>query len=425
MYDNYSAQDDLSPAKIKVFGVGGCGGNAVNRMITNGMQGVDFWVMNTDLQVLKLSKAQEDHRIQLGATLTHGLGAGGNPAVGENAAKESKERITEAVSGSDMVFITAGMGGGSGTGASPIVAKIAKDSGALTIAVVTKPFSFEGTRKMKFANEGLSKLKEEVDAIIVVPNERLLQVAGSKATLIDAFSLADEVLTRGVQGISDIVALPGVVNVDFADVQAIMKNSGTALMGIGIQSGEGRAVQAANAAINSPLIESSLKGATGVIVNVTGGPDMTLHEINAASQVIQKEIAEDANFTFGAVINDNVMNGSEIQVTVIATGFDLKPNVSEQDKAIKSLDINAIFSGKNLTTPQPSVNTANVQPAQTTNSIPVNSGLNAGNVSNSTPNTNASANNIGANTLPPNTTRNSVNSNEINLLDIPEFLQKP
>lgn len=425
MYDNFSAQDDLSPAKIKVFGVGGCGGNAVNRMITNGMQGVDFWVMNTDLQVLKLSKAQEDHRIQLGATLTHGLGAGGNPAVGENAAKESKERITEAVSGSDMVFITAGMGGGSGTGASPIVAKIAKDSGALTIAVVTKPFSFEGTRKMKFANEGLSKLKEEVDAIIVVPNERLLQVAGSKATLIDAFSLADEVLTRGVQGISDIVALPGVVNVDFADVQAIMKNSGTALMGIGIQSGEGRAVQAANAAINSPLIESSLKGATGVIVNVTGGPDMTLHEINAASQVIQKEIAEDANFTFGAVINDNVMNGSEIQVTVIATGFDLKPNVSEQDKAIKSLDINAIFSGKNLTTPQPSVNTANVQPAQTTNSIPVNSGLNAGNVSNSTPNTNASANNIGANTLPPNTTRNSVNSNEINLLDIPEFLQKP
>lgn len=425
MYDNFSAQDDLSPAKIKVFGVGGCGGNAVNRMITNGMQGVDFWVMNTDLQVLKLSKAQEDHRIQLGASLTHGLGAGGNPAVGENAAKESKERITEAVSGSDMVFITAGMGGGSGTGASPIVAKIAKDSGALTIAVVTKPFSFEGTRKMKFANEGLSKLKEEVDAIIVVPNERLLQVAGSKATLIDAFSLADEVLTRGVQGISDIVALPGVVNVDFADVQAIMKNSGTALMGIGIQSGEGRAVQAANAAINSPLIESSLKGATGVIVNVTGGPDMTLHEINAASQVIQKEIAEDANFTFGAVINENVMNGSEIQVTVIATGFDLKPNVSEQDKAIKSLDINAIFSGKNLTTPQPSVNTANVQPAQTTNSIPVNSGLNAGNVSNSTPNTNASANNIGANTLPPNTTRNSSNSNEINLLDIPEFLQKP
>ncbi|MGN0014785.1 MAG: cell division protein FtsZ [Candidatus Gastranaerophilaceae bacterium] len=425
MYDNFSAQDDLSPAKIKVFGVGGCGGNAVNRMITNGMQGVDFWVMNTDLQVLKLSKAQEDHRIQLGASLTHGLGAGGNPAVGENAAKESKERITEAVSGSDMVFITAGMGGGSGTGASPIVAKIAKDSGALTIAVVTKPFSFEGTRKMKFANEGLSKLKEEVDAIIVVPNERLLQVAGSKATLIDAFSLADEVLTRGVQGISDIVALPGVVNVDFADVQAIMKNSGTALMGIGIQSGEGRAVQAANASINSPLIESSLKGATGVIVNVTGGPDMTLHEINAASQVIQKEIAEDANFTFGAVINENVMNGSEIQVTVIATGFDLKPNVSEQDKAIKSLDINAIFSGKNLTTPQPSVNTANVQPAQTTNSIPVNSGLNAGNVSNSTPNTNASANNIGANTLPPNTTRNSSNSNEINLLDIPEFLQKP
>lgn len=412
MYDNYLAQDDVSPAKIKVFGVGGCGGNAVNRMITNGMQNVDFWVMNTDLQVLKLSKTQEDHRIQLGASLTHGLGAGGNPAVGENAAKESKDKITEAVNGADMVFITAGMGGGSGTGASPIVAKIAKDSGALTIAVVTKPFSFEGTRKMKFANEGLSKLKEEVDAIIVVPNERLLQVAGSKATLIDAFSLADEVLTRGVQGISDIVALPGVVNVDFADVQAIMKNSGTALMGIGIQSGEGRAVQAANAAINSPLIESSLKGATGVIVNVTGGPDMTLHEINAASQVIQKEIAEDANFTFGAVINENVMNGSEIQVTVIATGFDLKPNMSEQDKAIKSLDINAIFSGKNIN-PQPApVNNPAVQPAPQQNSAPLN-----------TPNQAPVKNtNLGANGLASN---NKTNSGDVNLLDIPEFLQKP
>ncbi len=430
MYDNYTAQEELSPAKIKVFGVGGCGGNAVNRMITNGMQGVDFWVMNTDLQVLKLSKTSEDHRIQLGANLTHGLGAGGNPAVGENAAKESKERITEAVTGADMVFITAGMGGGSGTGASPIVAKIAKDSGALTIAVVTKPFSFEGTRKMRFANEGLSKLKEEVDAIIVVPNERLLQVAGSKATLIDAFSLADEVLTRGVQGISDIVALPGVVNVDFADVQAIMKNSGTALMGIGIQSGEGRAVQAANAAINSPLIESSLKGATGVIVNVTGGPDMTLHEINAASQVIQKEIAEDANFTFGAVINENVMNGSEIQVTVIATGFDLKPNETEQEKAIRSLDINAIFSGKNLASPQVTPQVNNVQPAPMPNpansNMQPNSGSNSVNNNNPNPiqNNNTSANNLGAHGLTGNS-KNTSKSNEVNLLDIPEFLQKP
>jgi cell division protein FtsZ len=300
--------------------------------------------MNTDKQVLDLSKTPADHRVQLGPNLSGGLGAGGNPSLGEQAAKESQEQITQAVEGADMVFITAGMGGGTGTGASPTIAQIAKDSGALTIAVVTKPFSFEGKRKMNFAVEGYNKLKEEVDAIIVVPNEKLLEVAGNKATLIDAFTLADEVLTRGVQGISDIVALPGVVNVDFADVKAIMKNSGTALMGIGVMSGEGRAVQAANAAINSPLIESSLKGASGVIVNVTGGPDMTLFEINAASQVIQKEIADDANFTFGAVINENVMNSSEIQVTVIATGFDMKP--AETQKPAEKLNVSDFFSGK-------------------------------------------------------------------------------
>lgn len=407
MYDEYSMQNGLNPAKIKVIGVGGGGGNAVNRMIQSGMQGVDFWVMNTDLQVLRLSKTADDHRVQLGETLTNGLGAGGNPAIGEKAAQESQERITEAVSGADMVFITAGMGGGSGTGASPIVAKIAKDSGALTIAVVTKPFPFEGKKKMNHANEGLKKLKEEVDAIIVVPNERLLDVAGNKATLMDAFALADEVLTRGVQGISDIVALPGVVNVDFADVKAIMKNSGTALMGIGIQSGEGRAVQAANAAISSPLIESSLKGASGVIVNVTGGPDMTLHEINAASQVIQKEIAEDADFTFGAVINEGMMNSSEIQVTVIATGFDLKPNISEQEKnSSKFADLNSLLSGKTISAPLPN-NSSNSAPAQSV-SKPVQSA--------------AQTQDIAKN----NTTVNTGNSkSEINLLDIPDFLQGP
>lgn len=414
MYDEYSMQNGINPARIKVIGVGGGGGNAVNRMIQSGMQGVDFWVMNTDLQVLRLSKAADDHRIQLGETLTNGLGAGGNPAVGEKAAQESQDHITEAVSGADMVFITAGMGGGSGTGASPIVAKIAKDSGALTIAVVTKPFPFEGRKKMNNANEGLKKLKEEVDAIIVVPNERLLEVAGNKATLMDAFALADEVLRRGVQGISDIVALPGVVNVDFADVKAIMKNSGTALMGIGIQSGEGRAVQAANAAISSPLIESSLKGATGVIVNVTGGNDMTLNEINAASQVIQKEISEDADFTFGAVINDDMMNSSEIQVTVIATGFDLKPNVSEKEKnSSKITDLNSLLSGKTISTSIPSTNNIHTQQPSNTPSQNIKP-------------TQPIAQETVKSTPVQNTNKTtSANKGEFDILDIPDFLQRP
>lgn len=415
MYDEYSMQNGINPARIKVIGVGGGGGNAVNRMIQSGMQGVDFWVMNTDLQVLRLSKAADDHRIQLGETLTNGLGAGGNPAVGEKAAQESQDHITEAVSGADMVFITAGMGGGSGTGASPIVAKIAKDSGALTIAVVTKPFPFEGRKKMNNANEGLKKLKEEVDAIIVVPNERLLEVAGNKATLMDAFALADEVLRRGVQGISDIVALPGVVNVDFADVKAIMKNSGTALMGIGIQSGEGRAVQAANAAISSPLIESSLKGATGVIVNVTGGNDMTLNEINAASQVIQKEISEDADFTFGAVINDDMMNSSEIQVTVIATGFDLKPNVSEKEKnSAKITDLNSLLSGKTISTSIPSASVHTQQPSSTPSQAVKPAQPTAQETVKNTPVQNANTNKT-----------TSANKGEFDILDIPDFLQRP
>lgn len=409
MYDDYSNQSGLSPAKIKVIGVGGGGGNAVNRMIAGGMRGVDFWVMNTDLQVLKLSAADESHRIQLGASLTNGLGAGGNPSVGERAAEESQERIAEAVKGADMVFITAGMGGGSGTGASPIVAKIARDSGALTIAVVTKPFPFEGRRKMSFANEGLSKLKEAVDAIIVIPNERLLEVVDKRATLRDAFGVADEVLTRGVQGISDIVAVPGVINVDFADVKAVMANSGSALMGIGVMSGEGRAVQAAEAAISSQLLESSIKGASGVIVNVTGGPDMTLHEINAAAEVIQREIADDANFTFGAVINENMMNTSEIQVTVIATGFDLKPNLSEKEKAMQKLDINAIFSGKTISVPVNNAQSSNVNPSIN------NSGFNMNQASvdsrvNNTVQQNSHVSNDGV---------------DITKLDIPEFLQKP
>lgn len=437
MYENYK-DDDLSPAVIKVIGVGGGGGNAVNRMITTGMQRVDFWVMNTDLQVLKLSKTEPDHRVQLGANLTNGLGAGGNPAIGEKAAEESEDEITAALDGADMVFITAGMGGGSGTGASPVVAKIAKDSGALTIAVVTKPFSFEGKRKMNFANEGLSKLKAEVDAIIVVPNEKLLEVAGPKATLVDAFSLADEVLMRGVQGISDIVALPGVVNVDFADVKAIMEDSGTALMGIGIQSGEGRAVQAATAAINSPLIESSLKGATGVIVNVTGGPDMTLSEINAASQVIQKEIADDASFTFGAVINEDVMSQGEIQVTVIATGVESRANNVEKDKGIKSLDINAIFGGSRVNQGGPSLiqGNANAVPANNQaqnvapapmqgNGIQGNGIQGNGMQGNGMQGNGMQGNGMQGNGLQGNAPRPRTGEIDLTRLDIPDFLQKP
>ena len=393
MYDN-----GLNPAKIKVIGVGGGGGNAVNRMVDAGMQGVDFLVMNTDLQVLNLSRVNEDSRIQLGESLTKGLGAGGNPSVGEKAAQESQERITESVRDTDMVFITAGMGGGSGTGASPIIAKIAKDSGALTIAVVTKPFGFEGKKKMNFANEGLNKLKESVDAIIVIPNERLLDIIDKKVPLNDAFSIADEVLKRGVQGISDIVAVPGLINVDFADIRSVMLNSGTALMGIGISSGEGRAVQAAEDAINSKLLESSIKGASAVIVNITGGSDLTLHEVNAAAEVIQKEISDDADFKLGAVINENMMHTSEIQITVIATGFDMKPTVPDKEKTISNLDITKFFSGSSNT----SSNTT-----QSVNTVSENTQMN----------NNTSVNN--------NSSSNSSFSSNSNSLDIPGFLQRP
>ncbi len=348
MYDDDSLADGINPAKIVVVGVGGGGGNAVHRMISGGMKSAEFWVMNTDLQALKKSSANEDHKIQLGAALTSGLGAGGNPSVGERAAEENQDEISEVVKDADMVFITTGMGGGTGTGAAPVIAKIAKDSGALTIAVVTKPFKMEGRKKMKFADEGLAKLKECVDSIIVIPNERLLEVVDKRATLTDAFVMADEILKRGIQGISDIIALPGMMNVDFADIKAVMTNSGTAIMGIGVQSGEGRAVQAAEAAISSPLIESSIEGANGVIVNITGGADMTLHEVNAAAELIQDKISEDASFKIGAVINESMMNTSEIQITVIATGFDLQFNQAQAETVRKPLDVSAFFSGKTI-----------------------------------------------------------------------------
>ncbi|MCR5262213.1 MAG: cell division protein FtsZ [Candidatus Gastranaerophilales bacterium] len=403
MYNDYSEQLE-NTAKIKVIGVGGGGGNAVNRMIESGVSGIDFWAMNTDMQVLKLSQVEENKRIQLGAQLTGGLGAGGNPTIGEKAALESNKQIEDAVKGSDMVFITAGMGGGSGTGASPIVAKIAKDSGALTIAVVTKPFNMEGRKKMNFANEGISKLRAAVDAIVVIPNENLLELVDKRATLKDAFSLADEVLKRGVQGISDIITVPGLINVDFADVRAVMQDSGTALMGIGVMSGDGRAVQAAEAAISSSLLESSIKGATGVIVNITGGPDLALHEVNAAAEVIQKQISDEASFTLGAVINEDMMNTNEIQVTVIATGFDSKQNKEDKDKKPGFVDINKILSGKSIS----SSGSENITPVQN-NSEPV-----------------QKAPQQEQPKFVSNQQQNVQKSNDpFTTLDIPDFLQKP
>ena len=312
----------LNPANIKVIGVGGGGGNAVNRMIQSGLAGVDFWAMNTDVQVLEMSSAP--NKIRLGTKLTNGLGAGGDPSKGEKAAEETKDEIMKALDGADMVFITAGMGGGTGTGAAPIVAKTAKELGALTIGVVTKPFDFEGKRRANQALQGLENLKETVDALIVIPNQKLIEVVERRTTLKEAFQVVDEVLLRGVQGISDIITVPGLINVDFADVKAVMQSSGSALMGIGRASGEGRAIEAARFAINSPLLETSINGASGIILNVTGGPDMGLHEITEAAQIIHDAAAEDAVVTFGAVVDERIQG--ELQITVIATGFELKSN---------------------------------------------------------------------------------------------------
>ncbi len=329
-------------ADIKVIGAGGGGGNAVNRMIKAGLTGVDFWAMNTDAQVLKMSLA--DNKIQLGNKLTEGLGAGGDPSVGEKAAEETRDQIVQALDGADMVFVTAGMGGGTGTGAAPVIAKIAKELGALTIGVVTKPFSFEGKRRMNQAQQGLEKLKETVDALIVIPNDKLLEVVERRTTMKEAFQVVDEVLLRGVQGISDIITVPGLINVDFADVKAVMQSSGSALMGIGRGTGEGRAMEAAKLAINSPLLETSINGASGIIMNVTGGSDMTLHEVTEAAQVIHDAVAEDAIVTFGSVIDDRIQG--EIQITVIATGFEMKTSEMGQKKeAAKTLSAADFFSG--------------------------------------------------------------------------------
>ncbi len=315
-----------TPADIKVIGVGGGGGNAVNRMIKAGLQGVEFWAMNTDVQVLDMSLSE--NKIRLGSKLTNGLGAGGNPEKGEKSAEETRDDIVNAIGKADMVFVTAGMGGGTGTGAAPVVARIAKELGALTIGVVTKPFSFEGKKRMNQALQGLEKLKETVDALIVIPNDKLLEVVDRRTTMREAFHIVDEILLRGVQGISDIITVPGMINVDFADVRSVMESSGSALMGIGRGTGEGRAMEAAKAAINSPLLETSINGASGIIMNVTGGPDMTLYEVTDAAQVIHDAVSEDATVHFGSVIDESIQG--EIQITVIATGFELKKNSPEK-----------------------------------------------------------------------------------------------
>ena len=305
-------------ATIKVIGVGGAGNNAVNRMLDLGIKNVDFIAVNTDRQALQKSKANT--KIQIGEKITRGLGAGANPDVGAQSAEESKQEITEVLRGADMVFVTAGMGGGTGTGAAPTVAGLAKEMGILTIGVVTKPFTFEGKKRLSHAERGVESLKSKVDTLVVIPNDKLLQVIDRKTTIDKAFERADDVLRQGVQGISDLIAVPGLINLDFADVKTIMLNTGIAHMGIGRASGENRAEDAAKQAIQNPLLESSIEGARGVIINITGGPNLGLHEVNTAAELVQRSVDPEANIIFGAVI-DNTLD-EDIVITVIATGFD-------------------------------------------------------------------------------------------------------
>ena len=305
-------------ATIKVIGVGGAGNNAVNRMVDCGIRGVEFIAVNTDRQALQMSKAGT--KIQIGEKITRGLGAGANPDIGAQSAEESKSEISEALRGADMVFVTAGMGGGTGTGAAPIVAGIAKEMGILTIGVVTKPFTFEGKKRLSQADRGIESLKTKVDTLVVIPNDKLLQIIDRKTSIVEAFRMADEILRQGVQGISDLIAVPGLVNLDFADVKTIMLNTGMAHMGIGRASGENRAEDAAKQATESPLLETSIEGARGVIINITGGPDLGLHEVNTAAELVQRSVDPEANIIFGAVIDPDMKD--EIQITVIATGFE-------------------------------------------------------------------------------------------------------
>ncbi|MBB1123417.1 cell division protein FtsZ [Limosilactobacillus albertensis] len=327
--ETFTNENQFAEARIKVIGVGGGGGNAVNRMIAEKVQGVDFIVANTDLQALNNSEATT--KIRLGPKLTKGLGAGSNPEVGEKAAQESEEQIKKALEGADMVFITAGMGGGTGTGAAPVVAKLAKDSGALTVGVVTRPFSFEGPRRARYAAEGLEKLKSNVDTLIIVANNRLLEMIDKKTPMMEAFKEADNVLRQGVQGISDLIVTPGYINLDFADIKTLMSNQGSALMGVGASTGENRATEATKKAISSPLLEVSIDGAQHVLMDITGGKDLSMFEAQEASDVIKQAAGTNVDISFGMSLNESM--GDEVRVTVIATGIDKKKKIQQQKPA--------------------------------------------------------------------------------------------
>lgn len=323
-YDEMDNRMMDGTATIKVIGVGGAGNNAVNRMVESGIRGVEFISVNTDRQALQESKAST--KIQIGEKITRGLGAGANPDIGAQSAEETKSEIAEVLRGADMVFVTAGMGGGTGTGAAPIVAGVAKEMGILTIGVVTKPFTFEGKKRLSQAERGVESLKSRVDTLVVIPNDKLLQIIDRKTSIVDAFKMADDVLRQGVQGISDLIAVPGLVNLDFADVKTIMLNTGMAHMGIGQATGENRAEDAAKQAIQSPLLETSIEGARGVIINITGGSDLGLHEVNTAAELVQRSVDPEANIIFGAVIDDKMEEN--ISITVIATGFEQEAPLS-------------------------------------------------------------------------------------------------
>ncbi|MFD2371077.1 cell division protein FtsZ [Brevibacillus sp. GCM10020057] len=332
-------------ARIKVIGCGGGGSNAVNRMIAGGVKGVEFITLNTDAQALQLSSA--DIKLQIGEKLTRGLGAGANPEIGKKAAEESRDMIENALRGADMVFVTAGMGGGTGTGAAPVVAEIAKELGALTVGVVTRPFSFEGRKRSQHGEAGIAALKEKVDTLIVIPNDRLLEIVDKNTPMLEAFREADNILRQGVQGISDLIAVPGLINLDFADVKTIMTERGSALMGIGVGSGENRAAEAARRAISSPLLETSIDGARGVLMNITGGTNLSLYEVNEAADIVSSAADPDVNMIFGAVINEDLKN--ELVVTVIATGFEQ----SQRQEAARR--------------PQPQINSVGSRPTQVSN----------------------------------------------------------
>ena len=354
----FQIEDQQSFASIKVIGCGGAGNNAINRMVDSGLKGVDFIAVNTDRQTLSMSKAGTT--IQIGEKLTKGLGAGAVPDIGRRAAEESREEIAQAIRGADLVFVTAGMGGGTGTGASPIIAEIARDLNCLTIAVVTKPFQFEGRQRMKNAEMGVIELKQRVDTLVVVPNDRLLQVVSKGTTMLDAFRIADDVLRQGIQGISDLIAVPALINLDFADVKTIMESGGLAHMGIGVGKGENKLVEAAKNAILSPLLETNIEGARAILINVTGGNDMSIIDINEAASLVMEEADDDANIIFGAGISDEM--DDEVRITVIATGFEKVPFPPKQEAAKADTgsdwthsfgggDLNAGYSGSYGATP--------------------------------------------------------------------------